>query len=64
MPHDQFRVALVLSPERLVSVSVLAGDMAQGQDWLLERRQLIQEFVDKLNAKSPRRRRPVRTPHH
>jgi hypothetical protein len=52
MPHDSFRVAIVVSPKRLVDLGVLAGDYSQACQWILEKRPIIDEFLARLKADS------------
>ena len=50
MASDQFRVALVFSPTRLVNIGIVSGDYGKGCDYILEIRPLIDEFLRQVQT--------------
>ena len=52
MLYDLFRIAIVVSPVRLVSIGVLSGDYGKASEWLLANRSLIDDFLSKLRERT------------
>jgi hypothetical protein len=60
MLHDLFRIAIVVSPVRLVSIGVLSGDYGTASEWLLANRPLIDDFLSKLREGTNQTRQKAR----
>jgi uncharacterized membrane protein YcjF (UPF0283 family) len=61
MPRDEFRVAIVVSPTRLVDIGILAGDYSRACEWILDNRPVIDDFLQRLQgAISARQTKAVR----
>lgn len=57
MAQDEFRVAVVFSPTRLVSVGIVAGNYRAGCEYVLTIRPLLDEFIRRVRE-SGRERLP------
>lgn len=52
MPSDEFRIGLVFSPTRTVSIGVIAGNYKKAYDFMGKIQPLIDDFMKRVRAEA------------